>query len=46
MNIKIDYNGKYPNLCSGKLIATIDDVKYSFPDYCMVSGRGVSFDED
>ena len=38
MDIKISYNGSYPNLCSGRLIVYIDDVKYIFPQYCMTSG--------
>ena len=38
MEIKIDYNGKYPNLCSGDLVVTIDDKKWNFPGDCMGSG--------
>lgn len=45
-DIKIDYNGAYPNLCSGKLIATIDGRKWVFPDYCMSPGGSVWFDDD
>ena len=37
--IKIDYDGEYPNLCSGHLTVYIDDVKYNFPDYCLSSGH-------
>jgi len=46
MNIKIEYDGKYPNLCSGSLIVIIDGTRWVFPDYCMSSGGSVSFDED
>lgn len=36
--IKIEYDGKYPCLCMGKLIVFINDVKYEFPNYCLKSG--------
>lgn len=38
MNIKIEYDGSYPNRCSGKLVAIIDDKRWNFPDYCLSSG--------
>jgi hypothetical protein len=38
MNIKVKYNGQYPNLCSGKLIVYIDEKEYTFPSYCLSSG--------
>jgi len=44
--ILIEYNGEYPNLCSGKLIATIDGRRWIFPNYCMSPGGSVSFDSD
>ncbi len=46
MDIKIKYNGKYPNLCSGKLIVVINGIKWVFPDYCLSSGGSVFFNED
>ena len=46
MDIKIDYDGNYPNLCSGDLIVTIDGKEWKFPKYCMVSGGSVWFDND
>lgn len=46
MDIKVKYNGSYPNLCSGKLIVIIDGVSWEFPPYCLRSGGGVSFDEN
>ena len=46
MSIKVKYDGSYPNLCSGKLILIIDDKEWVFPDYCLSSGGGVSFNED
>lgn len=36
--IKIEYNGKYPNRCSGHLIVWLDDEKYDFGKYCLNSG--------
>lgn len=46
MHILIWYKGKYPNLCSGELIININGIPWVFPDYCLVSGGSVSFDED
>ena len=46
MDIKISYNGSYPNLCSGDLIVYIDGVEYDFPRYCMMSGGCVYRDSD
>ncbi len=44
--MKIEYDGSYPNLCSGHLIVHIDDTKYDFGCYCLSSGGGISFDAD
>ena len=38
MNIKIDYNGAYPSLCSGHLKITIDGKLWDFGEYCLMSG--------
>jgi hypothetical protein len=46
MSIKIQYDGAYPNLCSGNLIVTIDSKQWIFPPYCLSSGGSVSFDDD
>jgi len=46
MNITIKYDGAYPNLCSGKLLVTIDGKKWIFPDYCLSSGGSVWFSKD
>lgn len=43
-NVAIKYDGAYPNLCSGQLIAVIGEKEWIFPDYCLSSGGGVSFD--
>jgi len=45
MDIKIEYDGAYPNLCSGTLVVEIDGKRWIFPSYCMASGGSVSFDE-
>jgi len=39
LDIKIEYDGDYPNLCRGKLSVTINDTKYEFPEYCMDPGE-------
>jgi hypothetical protein len=46
MTIEIEYDGSYPNLCSGTLVAVIDGTRWTFPPYCMSSGGGVWFDDD
>jgi hypothetical protein len=46
VEITIEYNGEYPNLCSGNLVVVIDGIRWNFPDYCLSSGGSVSFDEE
>lgn len=46
MKIEIKYDGRYPNLCSGQLIAVIDGKEWIFPQYCLSSGGSVSFDNE
>ena len=46
MKIKIQYNGAYPNLCRGRLVVTVDDKVWEFPEYCLSSGGYVRFDRD
>lgn len=41
--IFISYDGKYPNLCSGKLIMALDGKKIVFPNHCLSSGGSVRF---
>lgn len=42
----VSYDGKYPNLCGGILILTIDGKEVTFPSCSLSSGGGVSFDKD
>ena len=44
----ISYDGKYPNLCHGRLFVTIDGKVWEFPDEAMRSGgsAGVTRDFD
>lgn len=44
--ITVQYDGKYPNLCRGKLIVMIEDKAWVFPDYCLSSKGSVRLDED
>ena len=47
MTIKIDYNGKYPNLCRGALKVTMSDGKeWIFPKYCLSSCGSAYFTSD
>lgn len=46
MNIKIDYDGKYPTLCCGNLVVTIDSEEWVFSNYCLISGGTAYLDED
>ncbi len=50
MSINIQYDGEYPNLCSGKLIVSIHSPSgtavWPFPDHCLSPGGGVGFTDD
>jgi hypothetical protein len=46
VDIKIDYDGSYPNLCSGLLVVTINETRWVFPSCCMQSGGRVSFSKE
>lgn len=35
--IKIKYDGKYPNLCSGHLEVWLDNDYYDFGNHCLIS---------
>jgi len=46
MTIHVLYDGEYPNLCSGKLVVSIDGHRWEFPDFCLSSGGNVWFDSE
>lgn len=41
MDIRIEYDGRWPNLCSGHLIIWIDDVKWDFGSHSLSSGGSI-----
>lgn len=43
--IEVEYDGCFPNLCSGTLIVTINGKRWEFPKYDLISGGSVTFDE-
>lgn len=46
MDIRVEYDGKCPNLCSGHLIVYIDNDVYDFGEYVLISGGCVRRDAD
>ena len=46
MSIIVEYDGEYPNLCSGQLNVVIDGRRWVFPGHCMAPGGSVSFTDD
>jgi len=46
MEIKVKYDGAYPNLCSGDLVVYVGRKKYEFPPHCLSSGGSISFDHE
>ena len=42
----VSYDGDYPNLCSGELVMRLNGEPIKFPEYCLVSGGSVWFDDD
>ena len=46
MDIKIEYDGKWPNLCRGNLKVTIDGVLWDFGSYSLKSGGEIQRDEE
>lgn len=41
LEINVDYDGSWPNLCSGNLVVEVNGKKYRFPRHCLVSGGNV-----
>ena len=46
MEIKVDYNGCYPTLCSGQLFITVKGKRWEFPYHALSSGGSAYFDDD
>jgi hypothetical protein len=46
MKMSLEYDGKYPNFCAGRLFITVDSVRYDFGDHCLCSGGYVWFDKE
>lgn len=44
--IRINYNGRYPNLCSGRLEVWIGEDYFDFGEYVLQSGGGVFLDDE
>lgn len=42
----VSYNGKYPILCSGDLVLSLDGKNISFPSHCLSSNGSVYFDDE
>jgi hypothetical protein len=42
----VSYDGRYPSLCSGKLVLDLDGRRVEFPNHCLVSGGSVYQDDD
>jgi hypothetical protein len=41
--IKVEYDGAYPNLCSGHLVVTIDGKRWEFSSRALSSGGGTDW---
>ena len=46
MDIKVEYDGRCPNLCGGNLKVTVDGRPWTFPQHCLDSGGSVGYDEN
>ena len=44
--IKIEYDGGFPNLCRGKLTVEVDGKRWNFADFSLETGGSVWFDEN
>ena len=42
----VEYNGRYPNLCSGQLAVVLDEKRWIFPSYSLSSGGTIWFDNE
>jgi hypothetical protein len=46
MEVNIQYDGEYPNLCSGTLLVTLKGVTYDFGRNSLCSGGTAYLDDD
>jgi hypothetical protein len=46
MEIEIEFNGGFPNLCAGFLAVTINEKRWVFESHALRSGGNVWFDRD
>jgi hypothetical protein len=47
MNLEfVSYDGRYPNLCSGTLVLSLNGKDVTFPEYCLTSGGSTDWRED
>lgn len=46
MKIEIEYDGQWPNLCSGDLTVIVDGKRWEFPKYTLIYGGSCSFSGD
>lgn len=46
MDIRIEYDGKYPCLCMGHLKVYINDTIYDFGKFCLTSGGSIHRNDD
>lgn len=44
--IKVEFDGVFPNMCSGKLIVTVDGVRHVFGPHALCSGGSAWIDID
>ncbi len=44
--ITIEYNGKWPNLCSGQLFVIVEGKRWDFGRCCLISGGRVYKDDE
>lgn len=46
MDIKVSYDGRFPNLCRGHLVITIDGTVWDFGKYALMSTGEIHRSED
>jgi hypothetical protein len=46
MQIEIEYDGHFPNLCRGTLRVILDGIRYDFGSHALISGGWVLYNSD